>query len=284
MPTPDIGRACITPRRAATPEEARQLLETDGAAIVDDVTTEEVVLRIAAAVLGDKLVRVGRQFETSKQTDVAEAARIASLPVDSRGRQPYFYGPTERMLPHNDGFLFGDFAPDYMFLWCERPAVPSGGGESFLVDGGELVRILAEDPSTADLARFCREVDIDHSDPSAPFPNEAPIARTVPSGRLQVRNHHNIAAKVGPAEPEEAQMVRRWQEATCEAHDQGPRFRMEAGDMVCFDNFRVLHGRDAFDDPDRMVHAFWAWTTDAIAVPKEVLDQSKPTNLLTSQI
>jgi hypothetical protein len=271
----DIAAASITPRRAATPAEAREFLDADGAAIIGDVTTDAAVMEVATAVLADKIVRLGRQFETSKEIDVEEAARIAALPVDSRGRQPYFYGPAERMLPHNDGFLFADFTPDYMFLWCERPALPSGG-ESFLVDGAALVRLLREDPATAELGRFCQEVDIDHSDPSAPQLDEAPIARRLPNGRVQVRNHHNITAKAGPAEAADAATVRRWQKAVCDARDRGPMFRMQAGDLICIDNYRMLHGRDSFDDPGRLVHAYWAWTKEAIAIPREALDLAKP--------
>ena len=31
------------------------------------------------------------------------------------------------------------------------------------------------------------------------------------------------------------------------------RFRLEAGDAVLFDNHRVMHSREGFDDPNRMM-------------------------------
>jgi len=230
---------------------------------------------LAATLFGPKLARIDQQFETTKDVDVKEGARVAALPADARGRKPRFYGPSERMIAHNDGFLFADLAPDYMFLWCERPAQP-GGGESFLIDGGALVRLLGDDPKTADLARFCWDVDIDHSDPSSPRQHEAPIARRLPSGRIQVRNHHNIAARLGPGEAADARGVGRWQSALAETRDRGAMFQLAAGEAICFDNYRMLHGRDSFDDPGRRVHAFWVWTSEALAVPGGTLDLASP--------
>ena len=46
--------------------------------------------------------------------------------------------------------------------------------------------------------------------------------------------------------------------------------------MICADNYRVLHGRYEYSDFDRKLHSIWGWTTDAIAVPQEVLDIAVP--------
>jgi len=274
MPT-DIAKASIVPERAPSADAARRILARDGAVLLGGVTSGSSVIDLAKELFGQKLARIEQQFETTKDIDVKEEARISARPADSRGRKPYFYGPSERMIPHNDGFLFTTLAPDYMFLWCERPALPDGG-ESFVIDGDALVRLLGESPDTADLARFCREVDIDHSDPSSPHQHEAPIARRLPNGRLQIRNHHNIAARPGSREDADARNVQRWQRALCESRDCGPMFRMDAGEAICFDNYRMLHGRDSFDDPGRRVHAFWVWTTEALAIPSGTLDLANP--------
>ena len=31
--------------------------------------------------------------------------------------------------------------------------------------------------------------------------------------------------------------------------------------MICIDNYRMLHGRDAYVDVERMVVSIWGWTT-----------------------
>ncbi|HTW08991.1 MAG TPA: TauD/TfdA family dioxygenase [Acidimicrobiales bacterium] len=233
-------------------------------------------MAVASDILGDKLLKIDFQFATSRYADDLEAARVAALPViDPRGRKRFFQPPSMRMIPHNDGFAFGDFGPDYLFLWCQRPA--NAGGDSTVIDGAKLVKLLEDDGSTADLARFCWEVDIDLSDPSNLAANEGPIARRLASGRVQVHNHPHILAKAGANEALEGPMVRRWQEAVISARDSGPTFRIEAGEMLCIDNYRMLHGRDAFDDEARMVHAMWAWTTDALAVPSGSVDVHDPT-------
>jgi hypothetical protein len=170
------------------------------------------------------------------------------------------------MHPHNDGFSFGDFAPDYLFLWCERPAMPDGG-DSFLVDAYKLVQLLAHDDETSDLAAFCWSEDIDQSEP---------LARRVPSGRVQVRSNPYFMAKEGPLEAIHEPMVRRWQELVQAARDDGPTFRAEAGDLICVDNYRVLHGRYEYQDVARTLYSIWGWTTEGIAVPNESLDISAP--------
>jgi hypothetical protein len=273
--TLDVTQACVVPRRAETIEEVRHLLATEGAALVGGVASQSAGADLAAEILSDKLIRIGRQFEASKRHHDEETAKIESLPVDARGRKRFFTPPAERMIPHNDGFSFADFAPDYLFLWCEQPARPEGG-DSFLIDAYKLSQLLAAEPETAELAQFCWDTDIDQSEPSSLEFNDAPIARRVASGRVQVRNHPYFMARVGELEATQDPLVRQWQDLLLQARDTGPTFRVEAGDMICADNYRVLHGRYEYDDFARKVHSIWGWTTDAIAVPKEVLDIAAP--------
>jgi hypothetical protein len=53
-------------------------------------------------------------------------------------------------------------------------------------------------------------------------------------------------------------------------------FRLAAGERVCVDNYRVLHGRDGHSDPRRRVCSIWGWSTDAVAVPDGPLDVVAP--------
>ncbi|WP_330308879.1 MULTISPECIES: hypothetical protein [unclassified Streptomyces] len=50
-----------------------------------------------------------------------------------------------------------------------------------------------------------------------------------------------------------------------QARDTGPMFRVEAGEMICIDNYRVLYGRDGHSDPLRKARSIWGWSTDAAA-------------------
>ncbi|EOM78023.1 hypothetical protein DW322_20285 [Rhodococcus rhodnii] len=255
-------------------ENARRVLAHDGAVVVGGLHAESDAIGFATELLGDRLVRVGRQFRADMTTSRREAGLVDAQPVDSRGRKRSFGSPEERMTAHNDGFAFGDHAPDHLFLWCSRPAMPSGG-DSFLIDAAALVDLLRDEPRVPGLADFCWNTAIDHSEPNFPLPDPAPIARRTPSGRVQVRFHPYLASCPG-APPGHETMIGVWRAAVDHVRDNGPMFRAEAGEMLCIDNFRVLHGRDGYTDPDRAMSSIWAWTTDALAVPREALDIVAP--------
>ncbi len=269
-----LTEASVVPERIDTPQEARAAISARGAAVAQGLHTEEDALAFAAEVLGDKRIRLGRQFEASMRNHQREAAVVDAQPVDARGRKRSFGKPGERMTAHNDGFAFGDYAPDHLFLWCKRPA--ESGGDSFLIDAWKLTELLAADPATADLAEFCRTVDVDHSEPNFAQSTYAPIVRVVPSGRVQARYHPYLAPVPGSTRPVDADMIARWNDTVLHVRDTGPMFRAEAGEMICVDNYRLLHGRDGYTDPARELYSIWGWTTDAVAVPVQQLDIVEP--------
>jgi hypothetical protein len=183
------------------------------------------------------------------------------------------------MVPHNDGFGFGDFGPDYLFLWCGQPDA-YGEGASFLVDGLRLLDLMARDPEYADVARFAWETDIDQSEPNFPLAASAPIARRLPgSGRVQVRHHPFQAPVPGQApdvETAQAALIKAWSDAVTRARDAGPMFHAQAGDLICVDNYRLAHGRDGYSDPGRVMLSIWGWSSAAITVPEGPLDIVRP--------
>ena len=81
---------------------------------------------------------------------------------------------------------------------------------------------------------------------------------------------------LGPDEAADWPFVERRGRAVAAARLTGPRFRLQAGEMICIDNYRLLHGRDAYVEPERKVVSIWAWTTSAMAVPDGVLDIIRP--------
>jgi NMT1/THI5 like len=156
--------------------------------------------------------------------EIAEPQGKIRVLADERGRKRRFTATRERMVPHNDGFGFGDFGPDYLFLWCGRPD-SAGEGASFLVDGLALLEQLAADPDYADVARFAWDTDIDQSEPNFPLAAYTPIARRLPNGRVQVRHHPFRAPARGRAphvEAAQAAMIKRWSEAVSAVRDSGP--------------------------------------------------------------
>jgi hypothetical protein len=271
----DLGSACLVPRRVETPAEAREVVATEGAAIVSGIADEAAAIEFGRAMFGDELVRIGRQIEVTKARAEEEGAKVDAQPADARGRKRRLSADTSvAMPPHNDGFAFGDHAPDRLFLYSARPAAT--GGDSFLIDGLALVDALAADPANAALVDFVRNTDIDHSEPNFPQGSYSPILRTTPAGRQQVRHHPYLAPVLGPDEQAEWPYVRQWLAAVVAARDTGPRFRLEAGEMAVVDNYRVFHGRHGYTDPARRLYSIWAWTTAAVEVPAGELDIVNP--------
>lgn len=275
----DFSLASVVPRRVGTPAAARAEIAVNGAAILTGLHTRDDALTAGRAVLGDACRRFGLQFEATKTRQEAEAAQVAEQPADERGRKRRFTATQERMIAHNDGFGFGDFGPDYLFLWCGRPDA-GGEGASFLIDGAKLLDLMAADPEFAPVAAFCWQATIDQSEPNFPLAANAPIARRLPgSGRVQVR-HHPFQAPVpgqrADVERAQAALIGQWSAAVQAARDSGPMFGAAAGELICVDNYRLTHGRDAFSDPDRVMLSIWGWSQEAIAVPEGPLDIVRP--------
>jgi hypothetical protein len=268
----DVRQANLVPAKAQTPAQAAALVQLDGAALVSGLPTVDDAVAFARDMLGSRAVKVAPQFEATKASSDISAPIVAAQPVDARGRKRML-GRHDMIQPaHNDGYGFGDFAPDHIFLWCGRPC-PTGGA-SFLVDALELATILSsEDPALAD---FLWTVPIDHSEPNFPQGVDAPIARITAGGRAQVRSHPYQLPVVGPDEEAHLPFVEKWGRAVAEARNTGPRFRLEAGQMVCIDNYRMLHGREAYQDEGRLVVSIWGWTHEAVAIPDAVLDITTP--------
>ncbi|HEU4840092.1 MAG TPA: TauD/TfdA family dioxygenase [Ilumatobacteraceae bacterium] len=268
----DVRQANLLPAKAQTPAQAAALVQLDGAALVSDLPTVEDAVAFAKAMLGPRAVKVAPQFEATKANGDISAPIVAAQPVDARGRKRML-GRYDMIQPaHNDGYGFGDFAPDHIFLWCGQPC-PTGGA-SFLVDALKLATILsADDPALAD---FLWTVPIDHSEPNFPQGVDAPIARITAGGRAQVRSHPYQLPVLGPDEAAQMPFVETWGRAVAEARNTGPRFRLAAGQMACIDNYRMLHGREAYQDEARMVVSIWGWTHEAVAIPAVALDITTP--------
>ena len=62
-------------------------------------------------------------------------------------------------------------------------------------------------------------------------------------------------------------MIDAWRDAIATAADAAPRFKLHAGDVVVVDNYRMMHGREAYADLDRLMWRVWVWTKAAFGVP-----------------
>jgi hypothetical protein len=268
----DVRKANLVPQDATSPEHARSLIALDGAALVADVTSDSPAVEIAGEIIGSRAVDVRPQFEVTSLAYAEEVRVVQSQPADERGRKRHRASLDEHQPAHNDGFGFGDHAPDHLFLYCEKPC--DLGGASFLVDALRLVSILSADDT--DFARFAWNTPIDHSMPNFPFGEYWPIARVVPGGRVQVRAHPDQVTSLDHDGAHEKAMLAKWFDAVNTARRRGGHIRLEAGEMLCVDNYRMLHGRNGVVSSDRRMVSIWGWSSDAVAIPEGPIDLTQP--------
>jgi alpha-ketoglutarate-dependent taurine dioxygenase len=174
---------------------------------------------------------------------------------------------------HTDGFAYGDRYPDYIFLLCVKPAAV--GGESFVVDTDGILETLRASDSVEDAAfvNFLRSVPVEQTEPGF-VPSFAPVVGNNGRGRQMsrwtpVQRPH--ATLPQPEHERQRAWLARWTELAHRASLSAPRFVLQAGEAICLDNYRMLHGRTGFDDLERTLWLIWAWTTESLGVPDGLL-------------
>jgi gamma-butyrobetaine dioxygenase len=221
----------------------------------DSVATDEAALRAwlrSAAVLGFALLsgvpvepgsvaEVARRFGAVRETNYGrvfdvrvsvDATNLAdtALPLSAHTDNPY-RRPT----------------PTLQLLHCLASEVE--GGETVLVDGFAVVKRLASEAPDR-LALLARTpIRYAYRDASAELATDVTVV-TLDAGGSPVALHLNNRSKGVPAGAPE--QVAEWYEAYLAVltlvDDPAQRlvFRLEPGDLVLFDNERVLHGRAGF--------------------------------------
>jgi gamma-butyrobetaine dioxygenase len=257
----------VLPHRCASPGEAFALLRRDGAAILTN-----------AGASRDDASAVARRVLASLEPIIPDPAPIK----EGGGNKDRSYvtpgaAGSAAVVPfqsgHTDGFAYGDKYPDYIFLLCVKPA--SAGGESFVIDTYAILEALmfSGDPADAELAEFLQRVPIEQTEPGfrASF---APTIGDNGDGRRMARWTPVQRPADGLPEAEQRRqraLLARWTEIAHQASLQAPRFTLQAGEAICLDNYRMLHGRTGFDDIDRQLWRIWAWTTESLGAPDGLL-------------
>jgi len=160
--------------------------------------------------------------------------------------------------PHTDGTYSFD-APGYQMFHCL--GLDCVGGDSVLVDGFEIAAIMrAEMP---DLYRVLTEVEvtgqyIDH-EKGIHLKATRPVFRLDSAGRLvQVSFNHLDRAPLFLPEFELKAFYRAYGAFARLANDRKLQYRrrLEPGSLVLFDNWRLLHARDAYQGYRRLAGAY----------------------------
>lgn len=255
----DLSAANVWPERTSDPRRALQLVEGDGAVIVTGVeATESGAAELGRVLFGERVAAI------------PQAALVREGGVGDR--RPAGVDQHTRSRPHTDGYAYGDHYPDYFLLACERHC-PSGG-RSILLDGYAILDALAADPETAWASEGLRTVPIDQTE-EGKRQSVSTVVQRAPSGRRMVRRSIDQRPAPGSDDPaRDAAMIELWWQAIDAAADllePEQRPRVEAGEALVIDNYRMLHGREPYVDPRRTMWRLWVWTTDGVGVPEGLL-------------
>lgn len=240
----------LAPEITTVADTALQLVRRDGAVIFAPVGNS-----------ADDAVALGHTIFGETVQSIPEAARVFVGGEMDRYEQPDHHMP---LKPHTDGFAYGDLFPDYIMLICVT-ASPVGG-ESFLVDSyAVLDQLAADNPS---LAKDLERVVVDQTEEDMQV-SQSPIVQYNASGRKLLRRNFSQRPLPTSQRPEKDQaMIDTWVNAVDAAGNVVPRFKVESGQALIIDNYRMLHAREGYEDLNRMMWRVWVWTNEALGVPE----------------
>lgn len=241
------------PTRSPDPQDVMIAVERDGVAIL-----------VGCGPDGDAAVAAARSIFGERVVAIPEPAEVRAGGV--KDRTAAAIDETMPLPPHTDGFAYGDHYPDYFLLSC---AQASGvGGESYAVDGYRILTELRTQDGGAELLERMSQVPIDQTEPDMRG-SLSPLVMQNDEGRLMVRRFP--FQKPAPDSLDAAgdtAMIDTWTAAVTAAGEAAPRFKVNTGEVVVFDNYRMMHGRDPYRDMDRLMWRVWVWTTSALGVPE----------------
>lgn len=157
----------------------------------------------------------------------------------------YHAGNTRSLTPHSEGYDFAITPPRYIALWCVTPA-DGPGGETTLMDTHPLVEGLSDQErqqflttdyqwkTTEGVQRLGLDLHTRH-----------PILEDHPKGPIVRFSCNNL---IRDDEDLAAELQTRWHK-TFERDHVAVEYRER--DMLVWDNWRLLHARNAFSDRSR---------------------------------
>ena len=276
--------------------EALAALQHDGAVILTHIVgTAEGSWDVAASRLPFLL------FESNQllsQHHIAAGVHLEHASLNLEGKA---------LLPHTDGYVWGDKYPDLVILLCECPS--EEGGDNYLIDGERVMARL--DPETANVLK---EIPVDHTERSdMGIANGAesvvPVWRWCNYDKKQCWWDNSISKRMcwrrmirmdvieGRASPEGKislwnpvsddndgivdNALTKLDEAIMEEQLIAPRFQLKEGEALIVDNFRMLHSREEYSTHiERRMWRVWTWTNGSMGLPPEDNGEGVPGTVL----
>lgn len=206
------------------------LIET-GLTILEGLPKKTGVVEVVTERFGHvRPSNFGRVFTVmSKPDPVNQAYTAAALP------------------PHTDLPNWAS-PPSFQLLHCIENE--SGGGESIFVDGAKSMEVLKSESARMFELITSFPLEFRYRDQDVDIRHRAPAAIIDEQGQLAVLRHNNGLLAPIDAQPEqmgEIYQAHRLLTEIVRRREHQARFVLQPGELVAFDNRRVLHGRSAFD-------------------------------------
>jgi gamma-butyrobetaine dioxygenase len=240
---------------------------------LQDVAQFGLVRLCGAGTQADEVERIVRRFGFIRETNYGRLFEVRVL------ADPGHLADTARALePHTDN-PYRDPAPSLQLLHCIRSA-GDGGGATFFLDGFALAEDIRRRRPEDFATLAAHAVPFAFSTPAGDrYQARSPILRLGPDGELTgLRLNHRALGPVdfGP------EATAHWYEAyvrfAADADDPDRRLSLELapGDVVMFDNERIVHGRTTFNGAaDRLLTGCYADRDGLLATLARLSDQSQ---------
>ena len=187
-------------------------------------------------------VEVAQRIGFLRETNFGTTFEVINKP------DPNNLAYTSVALPLHTDLPNQEVPPGYQFLHCL--ANEATGGGSLFADGFAMAEDLrAEDPEAFRLLCEVR-IPFRFHDREADIRVHEPVITLAPSGEvIEIRYNAHLAGIFDMPADIMPDYYRAYRAFMAKTRDTKYRvvFRLKAGEMVVFDNRRVLHGRDSFD-------------------------------------
>ena len=197
----------------------------------------------------DQLEYFAQRVGPVKETNWGRVTDVKNMP------NPYDLTVTTRSLSAHADNPYRHPAPGYIFMHCIKNS--ASGGVSTLIDGFHAAEKLRKDDPEAFQDLTTIQPNFTHIDYSAILNDTGPLIQTDERGDITRIRFSNRTEQIPPLSPDILNRYYRARKAFARyifSEEFTVNIKLTPGDGFIWDNYRILHGRTAFDESTGMRH------------------------------